>query len=197
MEITGFLVFFYTSLKISFNTCPPILWTWDSPANPKLSLLEAFICLVSRSIINSVWEFQQFQITENFNLYSVFLSTMEGTRILAWLLFLNSITKSNPWSSLQWYWAVSLHLDRVSKTPSLQVFQVQSQEPGSLRLSNSFLCTKEDQPYCCHSWQLSTSLLERRWLSITLLIFKYFFLFISQNLSCFTYSWYCLPWRRD
>lgn len=137
--------------------------------------------------------------TENFNtqVYSVFLSKMEDTHTLVWPLFLNSITKSNPWSLLQCCWATSMHLDAISKTPTLQVFQVQSQEPGSPRLSNSFLCTKQDQPYCCHSWWLSTSLLERRWLYITILIFRYFFLFISQNLSYFTYCRYCLPWRSD
>lgn len=47
-------IFFFWNLKFSFNTCPPILWTWDSPANPKLPLLEAFICLVSSSIINKI-----------------------------------------------------------------------------------------------------------------------------------------------
>lgn len=55
MEYYGNFFFFYTSLKISFNTCPPILCTWDSPANPKLSLLEAFICSVSSFIINNVY----------------------------------------------------------------------------------------------------------------------------------------------
>lgn len=165
MEHYRFFFFFCTSLNISFNTCLSILWTWDSPAHPKLSLLEAFICLISRSIIMDLNGSIIMSTTENFNLqiYSIFLSNMEETHILVWPLFLNCITKSNPWSFLQCYWDIYMHLDLVSKTPKCRYSKCSLKCQALWGcLINSF--APNSQPYCCHSWWLSTSLLERRWL---------------------------------